>query len=265
MTEGGVCELINFWKKFKPSSEDFCVHQDDYKVMMKKRWQGASPTGRSSVERFFEQLSSSELGDFHLSLTPVPYVGNLNKADIFLLMINPSLGYADYGTDANPDFCEAITKNRNQDFSEAEQSCLALNFKYWDRSWFFYYEKLLRRTVRAYAEKTGVSYLDALDVLSRRLAILELVPYYSGDISQFGKRFLRELTSAQKARDAAQELLQRAQNDTATVIVRWGSDKWGLAGNRTITHNTGRNGFSEGQEAILKRLSQPIDSQIYTC
>jgi hypothetical protein len=180
-------------------------------------------------------------------------MGNLESADIFLLMVNPSLGYADYGTNATQSFRAALSRNLKQEFAAGGEQCVALDPEYWWSSWFIYYERLLRRTVREYANAEKISYLQSLNTLSRRLAILELVPYYSANASQITKPFLKGLKSAQRAIRAGQELARKAEARDATVIVRW-TDRWNLGSARGIISNTSRNGFRIGHEAILKRL-----------
>ncbi len=156
-------------------------------------------------------------------------------------MINPSVGYADYCTNADPAFRNALACTLKQDFADGENTCLALNPQYCcGNSWFYYYERLLRPTLRQYAETQRVNYGQALVNLSRRLAILELVPYYSANARQITKPFLSRLTSAQKAQEAGRDLHQRA------------------TGHVKSEH---RNGLEkEGKAAILERLKVQVNS-----
>ena len=93
MSESGVEKLIDFWRRFGSAARYPCVHEDDRGTIMKYCLQGCD----------LELPSPKQDGRFHLSLNPVPYMGDVRTADIFLLMINPSAGYADYYTDKNPD------------------------------------------------------------------------------------------------------------------------------------------------------------------
>ena len=50
---------------------------------------------------FKEYVGSDLFGDpydkkLHLGLTPVPFIGNLGKASIYLFMLNPGLTSSDY-------------------------------------------------------------------------------------------------------------------------------------------------------------------------
>lgn len=222
----------------------------------------STPTQMSSVSKFFELTSPDQDDYFHLSLSPVPYMGNLRTADVFLLMINPSAGYADYITDAQPAFCQALSATRKQHFHAHERTCLALNPEYCESSWFSYYEKLFKPALLKCAGETGWSYLRSLEELSRRLAILELVPYYSARAGQITDRFIQSLTSTRKSKKAAQDLSKRAQRGHAIVILKWG--KWDLGATDGIIRNNSRSGLSKEEYAAVcetLRKSSPQSSQ----
>src|SRR5690242_15502472 len=100
----GIEELIKFWAEFDCTSGDRRVHDADQGVMNRAPFFRLSPnTTLQPVERYLEAGPETRKG-FHLALTPVPYVGDLRSSDIFLLMVNPTVGYSDYGTDSCPAF-----------------------------------------------------------------------------------------------------------------------------------------------------------------
>jgi hypothetical protein len=255
MSESGIEDLIDFWKHFDATGRKPCVHPEDLDAMTNPKTKRTDPD-MSSVSKFFELTSPEQADYFHLSLSPVPYMGNLRSADIFLLMLNPKAGYEDYYTNADPAFRQALTRTLKQDFEEGEKACLALNPQHCGSSWFCYYEELLRPTLWDYAKMEGLNYWQALGEFSCRVAILELVPYYSTSSAQINGQFLRKLTSAQKAKTAAQDLRKRAQDEIATVIVRWSAGEWGLRDADKIIQHKNRGGKlnSEEKGAILKRL-----------
>lgn len=221
------------------------------------------------METFFANIVPVEANQgFHCSLRPVPYLGNLQKADIFILLLNPVVGYSDYGTDARAEFRDALVQNIHQNFEGDGGRCLALDPQSWWSSWFSWYEKMLRTTISKYVEDAKKTYLDALDDLSRRLAIIELVPYYSSNSGR-GKvkmGLVRELKSAQAAKEAAQELVQGAADDKVLVVVRWGGREWGIKRdenvNNVIVCNGGYVLRPETQQRIVNYwLSRPGQSR----
>lgn len=256
MTENGIEDLIDFWRRFDANGRKPCVHEDDLDAMRNPRTM-QTDIDMSSDSRFFELTTPEQKNCFHLSLSPVPYMGNLRSADIFLLMINPSAGYTDYCTNADPAFRQALAHTLKQDIKEGENACLALNPQHCGSSWFCYYEQLLGPILSEYATDTGagahLNYRQALGELSRRVAILELVPYYSASADQITNRFLRDLTSAQKAKKAAQDLRKKAQECDATVMAR-GASMWDLGDAEKIIRLPRQGLNSEAKDAILKRL-----------
>jgi hypothetical protein len=256
-----MCEidnLIQFWRRLP---EGATVHPDD-KVLIDDKFierygrRLGSRSDLSAADKFFDQRVGNKktlpIDDKpHFDLTPVPYTGDLKSADIFLLMVNPVLGYADYGSDGCPEFQKALRNNIDQ---KDNTSCLALDTRFWWSSWFNYYERLLRPTIREYSEKTETTYLEALNRFSARLAIIELAPYYSADSSWLTPR-AKKLPSAKMAQAAAKQL---AQNKEVLVVVRWGREKWDLKSKKCCYIKAGksRNDFKMGQKAIVKRLMQ---------
>ncbi len=79
MGENGIQELINFWKSFDLTPRSPCVHEQDRGAMALAK---ATVSEMSSASTFFELPKKDDF--FHLSLSPVPYMGDLRSADIFL-------------------------------------------------------------------------------------------------------------------------------------------------------------------------------------
>src|ERR1700746_1438315 len=129
MSESGIEELIDFWTHFEETEGKLCVHEDDLKAMNNVKVK-KTPPEMSSVSKYFELTSPEQDGYFHLSLSPDPYMCNLHSADVFLLMINPLAGYADYCTNADPAFRQALARTLKQDFEKGEKACMALNTQY---------------------------------------------------------------------------------------------------------------------------------------
>jgi hypothetical protein len=253
-----INELIEFWRGF---SFEGNIHPDDRALVDEafvKRYglRLGTNQGSGAVETFFEQKVQGRgrlpINDQpHFDLTPVPYMGNLEKADIFLLMINPVLGYDDYGTDSNPEFRRALRKNIRQ----TKETCLALDTRFWWSSWFTYYEKLFRPAVSQFSG--GKTYLKALQELSRRLAIIELAPYYSARSAWLTDRRLGILKSTERARTAAQHLEKKARAGEVLVIVRWRMDLWRITKHTNVILAKDRNGLGDGVSAIASRLARP--------
>src|SRR5688500_11537382 len=72
---------------------------------------------------FDEYANSIEFGassaKLHTGLLPLPYVGDLAEASIFILMLNPGLSPGDYSAEENSEFRQAhITNLKQQNINE---------------------------------------------------------------------------------------------------------------------------------------------------
>lgn len=107
-------------------------------------------------------------------------------------------------------------------------------------------------------KKFNGCYLDALRELSRRVAVLQLVPYHS---RSFGG--MKRLASTRQAQQfAREELLSRAAEGRAAIIVLRGRDEWGfrpktrnvIVYQKSQARSASLGPKTRGGKAILKRL-----------
>jgi hypothetical protein len=248
----GLQHLVHFWKDF-PFADN--VHPMD-EPARSSGWRLTRGHDSSAVDAFF---SGDAPSGPCLDLAPVPYLGNLDTSDIFLLMRNPALsktaGYQDYGTDSCPEFQEALRRNIHQ--TEDNKACLALDPRFWWSSWFAYYEKFLRPTIREYSvTEPKKTYLEALQTLSNRLAIIELAPYYSANANWISNSRFSGMGSLERARGAAKYVQQMAQDKDrkALLVGRWKIEPWHLKGDGIVL-NEGRD-FERGEKAIVTWLAE---------
>lgn len=209
-------------------------------------------------------------GKLHCDLGGVPYVGNLNTACIFLLMVNPTVCETDY--EDYDSFTELFDKNREQ----VLEYCFAID-KNGPDGWRPYYCNSVFGNLFK-----DLSDLDRVKLRSN-LAILELVPYFSKNASLItglriveGRRNYRMkhvpvievsattgLPSAGYALRAVKEIASKRDN---LIITRWktGAKRWQLKDENyckyehvlaTVVESSCRNGLSkEAQTAIRTRL-----------
>jgi hypothetical protein len=162
-------------------------------------------------------------GKFHFGLGAVPYVGNLRKAQIFLLMVNPGVRQSDYDELGDKNVQELLKQNRLQKFDH----CFALNETGDKRQgWVDYFSNSVFGTlIREFPQKRS----DVLRATLRaKLAILELVPYFSQTVALIdGCKIAEVLPSAQLALNAVAEIAKDKQN---LIIPRWpnGAKRWHL-------------------------------------
>jgi hypothetical protein len=195
---------------------------------------------------------------------PVPYIGNLNQADILIFLLNPGFTYSDYWAESKmPGFRVRLERNLQQSFEETEFPFLYLDPEFCWHPGFIWWEKKLRDVITDIAKQYfNGKYRAALRDLSRRLACLELVPYHS---ASFGDHALIEqLPSVQVVRQFVRDtLVPDANAHKRTLIVTRQVKVWGLPTNtkNTVVYEGGHTRGaslsvkSSGGDAILKRYS----------
>lgn len=189
----------------------------------------------------------------------MPYLGEVRHADIFILSLNPGFKPADYFAEyCVPSFRERRKRNLHQKQKACRFPNMSLDpaFSWHSKYWLDKLRDLA--TVIADIKYDG-QYLKALEELSQRIAMLELVPYHSSAFSDHWA--VNELASTNEVlKFARTELLSRAKDGRATVIVTRQTEAWSLRSRNVINYekaesrgaSLGR--ASRGGKAILERI-----------
>ena len=145
----------------------------------------------------------------HLSLLPQPYHGDLENAEVIILLKNPGLHASDYFAEENePEFRRSVVGTIRQEM----RSHIFFDPKWAWTSGFTWWESKLRQVgLRIAHEKFNGNYSRALADLARRIACLELVPYHSASFSG-----TTQIASAKAVRKFAQE----ASRERTIVVTR---------------------------------------------
>ncbi len=228
-------DIVEFWNRLPLGSPPF-IHPDDRPILERNR-QTFSDT-KLDFDNFVksERFGAFEDHRFHLSLLPVPYIGNLIKADIFILLLNPGFDFIDYFAEWRmAEFKSSLEKNLRQDFGSANFPFLYLNPEFCWHGGFTWWEQKFRDVATKIAEeKFRGRYLDAIRDLAHRVAAIELIPYHSISFRQHS--LISLLQSSRRAQEFARNtLVPRAHEGSTTIIVTRQHKEWG------IESRTGRN------------------------
>jgi hypothetical protein len=254
-------KLIDFWQRCDVSKAPF-AHPADLPILRAdSRW---IEDGAVDFDAYIAGPRFADPNDdrLHLSLLPVPYVGDLRNAEIVILLLNPGFGYSDYWAESyGPDFRKRSIETLHQSFGDTDFPFMFLDPTFCWHGGFLWWEKKLREVIREIAaRKFKGNYREGLRSLSSKLACVELVPYHS---SSFGEhRLIEKLASVQAARDFVRGgLMADAQANKRTVIVTRQVKAWGVKpgtanlviyeGGHTRGASLGPN--SSGGKAILQR------------
>jgi hypothetical protein len=216
-------------------------------------------------QSFDEYVNSPQFGApdkrFHTGLLPLPFAGNLERASIFILMLNPGLSAGDYFAEERVlAFRQAHIRMLRQENAADEFPFIFLNPAFAWHPGAMYWQKKFHSIVKAIQQRRRTSYQQAMRILSGNLACLELVPYHS---KSFGAgSLLEKLPSVQMMRKFVQDvLIPKARADQAVVIVTRQASMWQLPAHRNIVIYQGGETraahltmSSRGGQAIAERL-----------
>lgn len=248
--------LIERWHNISLESSPFVLREDEPEI-----------AGSISQYRSHDEfIASPTFGDrkdtsLHVGLLPVPYIGYLARASVFILLLNPGLSPGDYFAEHQiPGFRAAHIRNLRQENADDAFPFLFLNPRFACHPGFEYWQSKFHNIAQALQGKKGSSYQDALRSLAQNLACLELVPYHS---KSFGVgRLVKRLPSTKLMCEYVQDiLLPRVQSYDATIVVTRGAQYWNLPKHPNIIVYEGRETRSahltlksRGGKAIAEQL-----------
>jgi len=174
---------------------------------------------------------------FHLGLLPVPFFGDLNTADIYVALLNPDLNVAQdyYVETTRPDFCDVLRRNLRQELGSDTYPFYSLDPKWhWTGTGRWWHGALADLT-REVTKCKRLSYVDAIKMLARRLAALQLVPYHSSN-STYIPQDSHLLESSRLMKSFVNEVvIPRTKCDDALLVLTRGKSKWDIASGRNVT------------------------------
>lgn len=270
MTIHTASHLIAFWRGCPTRRPPF-VHPEDESVL---EAHNLLDQGRWTFRRFInhERFYDPDDRKFHLSLLPVPFLGDIKNADIFILLLNPGFRpLAYFEQDKDNEVGQRLRKTLHQDFVGVEYPFRSLDPETsWTGGGRWWWTKL-EGLAREIAERRYNNDIRrAVREMAKRIAALQLVPYRSRNFVG-NSRLFRELPSTQAVVGFARgELKNRAVAGDATIIVTRRGDAWGLeefrprsrAGRDIVIYSgpecrgAGLGPDTRGGRAILRALSR---------
>lgn len=203
-------------------------------------------------------------GQLHLDLLPMPFVGDLQKAVVFLLMLNPGLTPSDYfGEYQVTDYRSALLRNLKQN---EDPSFLFLDPAYSWHGGYLYWQAKLGNLILELSQRQGCSFGDARRQMQGRVATIELLPYHSS-FYNVPPRLLNTLGSVSLAKSyVLEELVPRAVDGECLIVASRAKRQWGLPDHKNIVAYTGTearaahlSAKTRGGDAILSFLENRRD------
>jgi len=162
---------------------------------------------------------------FHSGLIPVPYGGDIRKAKIYILTLNPGLRPIDYYAESHDKaYRKARIRQLRQRNLDKDFPFMELNPKVsWKSK---YWTGRLGDIIQMLQEQKNVSYTKALSLLSKSIAYLEYIPYHS---ENFGikKSVINKMRSPKLIKAFVDDyVFSRAKKGKANIIVTRKVDWW---------------------------------------
>jgi hypothetical protein len=257
--------LLDAWATWRPTQTPF-VLDEDREVLRSERTVRAIVT-HGGWRQALQAPDFCAPGDtrLHLGLLPHPFCGDVRRATIYLLLLNPGLGPHDYyGEYEVPEYRAGLLDNLKQEFREDAAPFLFLDPRFAWHGGFDWWHGKLAMVIQRLAAARQVSFAAARSFLASRIASIELLPYHSPAFRDAGG-WLGKLNSVGLARRfVAEFVLPRVLCGDAIAIVTRQVAAWNLpehpgvvtysAGQARAAHLTPE---SPGGRAILAHLRVP--------
>ncbi len=222
-------DLLEAWARFEPHSQPFVLDADRH-LLLSERSITATVTHRDWREAY-QAPDFCEPGDtrLHLGLLPMPFVGDVRSATVYVLLLNPGLGPHDYyGESEVPAYRSALLANLKQSVESDRAQFVFLDPQFGWHGGFDWWHSKLAKLIDHLSSMWHVSFCEARRRLGRALASIELLPYHSSAFRDSG-RWLQNLPSAALARAfAAQHVVSRVRSGEAIAIVTRKVAYWDL-------------------------------------
>jgi len=257
-------DLLEAWAAWRPEAPPF-VLDGDRKIMESAR-SARSVVTHADWNAALRAPDFAAPGDtrLHLGLLPQPFVGDLRRASVYVLLLNPGLGTGNYFAEYEvPAFRDALLATLHQKFSDGMTPFVFLDPRFAWEGGFWHWHRKLAAVIGRLASIWNVSFAEARTRLASSIASIELFPYHSASFRD-PDRWLSRLPSVRLAREfVADHVLPRVRRGEAIVIATRKVALWDLpAGPGVILYARGHaraahlTPESPGGRAILEHLTR---------
>ncbi len=228
-------EIIKYWSEFDQNKLDHVhIHDEDRKIDFKNKQ-------IKDVINYHDFIHHEKFGnvknELHFNLLPEPYVGDIKNATIYILLLNPGFSIADYYVESKDDLRQSILNSIKQEFKDEEYPLIWLNPKYlWTPGGQWTERKLKDLICHVKETNENYSYSDALKHVSKKVAIIQLVPYHSKSFG-LGKRMMKMESVNRIKKFVKNDIIKKAEKDKACIIQTRSISEWNLNLHKDNTKN----------------------------
>ncbi len=214
MLTEAIEEYLEFWKQACPGEDGLWIHPADRDLVVRNG--AASMSAPTSFNHYTGQPLFGSRDGLRLGLVPKPHIGDVTKARLFILNLNPAFSHRNYFeeleyTDYRESAIRALRDCRGQSFYILERRfAWTGGYEWWDKKW-----------QKRWADISDAPFTDL------PVAAVELFPYHSYNFAWKG--WMRGLESVTKARALARALIESEERSVRLAVMRnpglWGIDQ----------------------------------------
>jgi hypothetical protein len=170
----------------------------------------------------------------HLGLHPIPMLGDLGRAKVIFLLLNPGLKPGDYFAEQDPAYRDGLRRSTQQKFTGVEYPFLFLDPAFSWHSGFLWWTRKLRVLIQRAQSQKGGGVKGALCCLAKSVANIELYPYHSLKF-KLSKKVCSKLPSAKLAKSYVHKvLLPKARSGEIALVVLRRAKEWEVPSGRGV-------------------------------
>jgi hypothetical protein len=219
--------LLKTWRSLDLNKSPYIL-PDDEKALKD------SKTPISSIGNFADWHSDKDFGqrpphELQAGLLPVPYVGDLRNARVFLLTLNPGFGNLDlYAESENGSFREELIHNLTQSGLDPEYPFLTLNPRFSWHGGYDYWCTKFSSLISFFQTVREATFRQSLAFIAQNVAVLEAAPYHSTSFKVPHKTIATMESSKAIHSFVHQELISQALEKKSLIIVLRANWFWKL-------------------------------------
>lgn len=222
-------DLLREWAAWEHEKAPFLL-EADRSVLTSQRSARSLVTVRSwSAAHRADDFGAPGDGRLHLGLLPQPFCGDLRRASVYVLLLNPGLGPSDYfGEYKVKRYRHALVATLKQEFQPGSVPFLFLDPQFAWHGGFGWWHGKLAGVIGRLARVWSVPFAAARMRLGNELASIELFPYHSASFRD-GGGWIRQLHSVMLARAFVKDVvIPRVKRGEAIAIVTRHTKVWDL-------------------------------------